>query len=748
MDARNSRGYAWLVAGVSTFLGMMPTALEPGRYGPRQLQAQETDAEEAENPAGGEGIEPEPFGRLVRVPLPITGEVDLRVKQAVRRVLEERPEGSGRPILLLEFWPTDDRFGAGSDYFRARSLAEFLTSRDLGGVRTIAYIPKALQGHAVLVALACEEIAMAPEATIGDAGIDAGENNDGPEILAAYGMVAERRKTVPKEIAIGMVRKDLKVLKVETDVSTEFVLEEELPELKERRTVVGNPQTVIERGQLGRFTGREARLYGLASYLATGRDALARALGLRRDALEEDPSLKDGWRPVQVSVTGAIQPQMSNQIPRLVEEAIRERDVNMVCVWIDSAGGAPEHSLDVANYLSELDPGRVRTVAYVPQEARGDAALIAAACDQILMHPDAILGGPGAYAPSAEEAGLISETVRHQLAPAKERSWSLIAALFDPQWSVHRYTKQGTRQTAYFNDEELEAQADRDEWERQEEIVPPGQLLELTGERALELGLARKTVESFAELKQWYGLEEDPALVEPGWADVLIDALASPSLAWLLLMAGGAALYAELNTPGMGIGAFIAGVCFILFFWSRFLQGTAAWLEILLFVAGLACLLLEFFVIPGFGIFGLGGAALMLLSLVLTSQTFVIPQNAYQMDQLTNTLVSIGGAGIGTAVCAYFLSRYLPNTPFLGHLLLQPLSPEEKVALSHRESFTEFDQLVGQRGVTTTQLLPSGKARFGSKTYSVASHDDDALPAGTPVEVVQASPHRIVVRPV
>ena len=50
--------------------------------------------------------------------------------------------------------------------------------------------------------------------------------------------------------------------------------------------------------------------------------------------------------------------------------------------------------------------------------------------------------------------------------------------------------------------------------------------------------------------------------------------------------------------------AVISALAFLLFFWSHYLDGTAGWLEALLFVAGVSCLLLEIFVIPGFGIFG------------------------------------------------------------------------------------------------------------------------------------------------
>ena len=165
-------------------------------------------------------------------------------------------------------------------------------------------------------------------------------------------------------------------------------------------------------------------------------------------------------------------------------------------------------------------------------------------------------------------------------------------------------------------------------------MTTPGRPLKLSGTQAEEYHLANHVVENFAQFKQYYGLENDPMLVEPGWADFLIRALASPGVAVLLLLIGGAALYIELHAPGVGIGGFVAAVCFLLFFWSRYLGGTAGWLAVSLFVAGMSCLLLEVFVIPGFGIFGLGGGAHG-AGLARPGQPDLLwPRNEYQFDQL------------------------------------------------------------------------------------------------------------------
>ncbi|MFM8704887.1 MAG: NfeD family protein, partial [Planctomycetia bacterium] len=215
--------------------------------------------------------------------------------------------------------------------------------------------------------------------------------------------------------------------------------------------------------------------------------------------------------------------------------------------------------------------------------------------------------------------------------------------------------------------------------------------IQLTGRSAESLGLVTHVGEGFAGLVQAYGLTGDIALSEPGWADRLLDALASPGLAWLLLLIGGAGLYIELHTPGFGLGGFVSMVAFIVYFWSQYLHGTSGWLEVMLFLAGLFCLAAEIFVLPGFGVLGLGGGLLVIASLVLASQSFVLPANDYQIRQLQWSLLGI-------------------------------------------------------EGTTTTRLAPAGKARIGGRVFDVATLGQLVEP-GEAVRVVEVRGGKVVVKP-
>jgi membrane-bound serine protease (ClpP class) len=691
---------------------------------------------------------PSQIGRFVRITLPINGRTYEQTRRIVGRAMEKAKKEDVRLVLIFEFdVPKGQKnFGRGSEFGAAHDLADFLSSEELSAVRTVAYVPQSIQGHAVLVALACQEIVMAKDASIGAAGVD--EKTITPTLRSAYTDIANRRRTVPVVLALGMLDPAIEVLQAETEVGAEFVTPEGLPKLKKEHTTK-EPVVVKRAGELADFSGSVARRLSFVSYLAADRRELVKALELPPAAIEDDPSLEGGWRPVRVDLKGPLRADSVGQVQRMIEQQIRDRDVNFVCLWIDSPGGSMTDAMQLADFLAfGLDPSKVRTVAYVPHEARGDAALVALACDQLVMHRGAVLGGSGAYEPSADEIQQVERTIHKELAPRKGRSWSLMAAMIDPHLNVFRAARLGDpRDVEYFCDDELKEQLEPNKWEQGAPVTTPGIPLKLSGTQAEEYHLANRLVESFAQFKQYYGLEGDPMLVEPGWADFLIQALASPGVAVLLLVIGGAALYIELHAPGIGVGGFVATICFLMFFWSRYLGGTADWLAISLFVAGMSCLLLEVFVIPGFGIFGLGGGVLVLASLILASQTFLWPRNEYQFDQLTRSLLTIAAAGIGVIVVAAMIRKRLPRSTLFGRMMLEPPAGEEAQEICRREALVDFHELVGTQGTTTTQLTPGGKARFGDMLVDVMA-DGEVINRGATIEVIDVHGNRVLVREV
>ena len=683
----------------------------------------------------GPDVKERRVGHLIRLDASITDKVERRVKRIVSEgIIDAKLKGEW-PVFIFEIRP------GRSEHGKALDLARYLCGKQLNGARTVAYLPETISGHAVLVALACDEIMMGPEAEIGNAGEF--ETSIKPSMRSAYEEIADARKTVPVDVALKMLDPQLELLEVETEVSRELVLKDELEKLKVKKSVE-SVKVVAPAGKPGVFTAGQMRDWKFVSYLAPDRIAVAKGLGLPASAVDEDFSLDGQLRPVRVAVKGPITAALTDQVQNIIQNQIRDADVNLICLWIDSPGGSPSDSINLANFLVGLDSSQRRTVAYIPSQALADAAYIALACDHIVMHPEAVLGGSGAFEiPAAQIPATASDVAG--IAKTKHHSPGLAEAIVNPQLTVFRYMRQADGYVDYFTEDEAAELADAAGWQRGEQVTQRGKPLRLKGGEAEQLGLTHAVVRDFAEFKAEYGLENDPALVEPGWADFLIDALHSPEVSFFLLVLGALALYAELQSPGIGLGGLMAAICFLLYFWSAYLGGTAGWLEVILFLAGIGCLVLEIFVLPGFGIFGLAGGLLVIVSLVLASQTFVLPRNDYQLGQLRNSLLVLTGAGLGTAVAVALIRRYLPHAPMINRMLLQPPSREEMSAIAQRESLAQLDHLLGTRGVTTTPLMPGGKAQFGEQLVDVLA-DGEFVDRGREVEVMEVRGNRVLVR--
>ncbi len=689
--------------------------------------------------------------RLIRVRLPLAGNADTQLIGAIRRAkaqLEALPAVGGRPILILELatLPRQANDGQGTDFTRALKLAKFLNEPEMASLKTVAYIPRTIKGHGVLIALACEEIAMNPDAEWGDAGIDEdGARAIDPNIVGSYREVAAARRTVPEAIALGMVDRRRGILKVETDQSAEFVGVGDLDALKKNHTVVSQ-DTLVTAGSLASFSGRQSRELGFVKLLASNDESLARGLGVPPEAVKEDLSLVGDWRPVMVRIEGPITRQKVSRLRTIIGTELKHNNVNWIGVTIDSTGGDLNECNDLASIFADLNPDEVQTVAYVPVEAAGGAAIVALACHELVMHPEAHLGGASAV--ESDRKTLESARVSlNELAKKNSlRSWSVLAAMIDPSIELFSYQNAKTGEVRYLSQEERTSLPDKDNWRQGVRIKPAGEPFRVTSKRADELGIASHVVASFDEFKHLYGFTTDVRTAEPSWALELVEALSSPALAVLLIVIGFVGIYIELHAPGTGVGGFVAALAFLLFFWSNFLHGTAGWLEVLLFLGGIFCMLLEALVIPGFGIFGLGGGVMVLASLVLASQTFVLPHTESQMAELRHSLTIVAAAMVVVVASSIALRRYLPSAPMFRKIVLAPTSEEDLIDLDYRESLVDYSHLIGQLGTATTNLMPSGKADFDGELVDVIT---EGLPIdrGTSVVVMKTRGNRVVVRP-
>jgi membrane-bound serine protease (ClpP class) len=272
----------------------------------------------------------------------------------------------------------------------------------------------------------------------------------------------------------------------------------------------------------------------------------------------------------------------------------------------------------------------------------------------------------------------------------------------------------------------------------------------------VEDGLAQGLAESRDNLKDRYKLSGDLTILEPSGVDTFVYVLYNPFIIAILIILGLIGLYIEFLSPGVGIGGLIAGLCFALFFWSHFLGGTADWFDVMLFAVGVLCLIAELFIIPGFGVVGLTGVVLILVSLIMACQKFLIPTNNSELTQLTHTLLIIFCSGGGFLLAAFLISKKFGSIPLFSKMMLRPPHPvygfrDEPANLANPPAVLQSENQntvnVGDVGIAQSSLRPAGKARFGAHIIEVAT-DGDFILQGRRVEVVEQSGGRIIVREV
>ena len=701
---------------------------------------------------------------IIRVPLPITLANSQQVQQSLQKFLTQAPTSKDRAVAVLEFETSLQRTGAGSDFWACSSLANFLTSAEMKRIETVAYIrptnrqSKAavrgmLQGHAVLVAIAANNIAMDRKTTLGS--IAAGDNVGGEIVELGYRTIAEKRLArMPVEVVVSMLKKSSGLYRVKTRDGIRWVDEQERDRL-EAADPTAESDTIAAAGKLADLTSEQLHQYRMIQFITDNKSDLARQLNVPVESLTVETAGDKAWTAMAITMPEFLDDRSARWIKRSVIPAMTKSKSNLLILRFDDCTGDPNASVKVARFIAELDSTEIRTAAVIEKSARSGAGLVALACDQTLMKNGATIGGFGAKpSPNEPPAGSISPT-RHRsyeldaksIAIEKEKDWSILMAMIDAETSIGRYRSIQSGQKRLLSKPEHEKLGDTDDWKLQGNLDTKKGIQAAT---ARQEGLSTMTFGTFDEVQAFYQLEEPPSpLVKTEtdrWVESLAMFLTSPGVPFILLLAGYFCISTEMSAPGLGVPGFLAALCFTAYFWSQFFHGNAEWFEVLLFVVGAIFIMIEVFVIPGVGIFGIGGVIMMAAGIVLSAQSFIIPQNYRQLEQLPMSLFPLIGAGFGLVSAVLILPKVLPNTPFLRSIILSPPA-REVTGLEDRgdpEATADYSHLKGQVGQAVTKLRPSGRAKFGNRVYDVITQGL-VVDKGAKVKVVEAVANRVVV---
>ncbi len=451
----------------------------------------------------------------------------------------------------------------------------------------------------------------------------------------------------------------------------------------------------------------------------------------------------------------------------------RASGAELIVLDMDTYGGGVGPALDIARLIKQ-DLNDIYTVCYVRPNGISAGALIALACDQIVMTPTGKLGDAAPILMGSElkdvEREKIESALRAEFRESAERNGYPIAlaeSMVSWDLEVWQIRHKTTQELRYVEKEEYQGRveipagvttgpsATQSDWELLRVIIPSGKLLTMTPTQAREYGFAAALLPAPAEdpyqnLLAHYHITGQPVILKDTWSEKLVGFLSSSKVVGLLFFAGLLCGYIEMQTPGFGVAGTIAIVCFAILFGSRFLVGMAAWWEIAIFAVGLILLGLEIFVIPGFGIAGILGilfcvAGLLAMLVSNPPDKLPIPKTDLDWSIFVNGITAMMAGFVLACLAAIVIARFLPKTPVAGRLILagpniQPTSPADDKAPIHSIK-------VGDIGTVHGPCRPVGQIQLGDNLLD-AMTEGEFIPTGTKVKVVKVEGNRVVITPV
>lgn len=389
-----------------------------------------------------------------------------------------------------------------------------------------------------------------------------------------------------------------------------------------------------------------------------------------------------------------IDDNISKPSERKLTQAIRQaQDVNAdyLLMELNTFGG----ELDAADKMrTALLECPIPTIVFINKNAASAGALISLACDSIYMAPGSSIGA----------ASVVNQT--GEIMPDKYQS----------------YMRSLMRSTAEMNGRNPDiAQAMVDPDVEIPGISAKGKVLTFTTSEAIKHQFCNaEAIDKDDVMKEMNINSYHFVNQKVTWIDKVISFLINPIVSGILIMFIIGGIYFEMQAPGIGFALVVAILAALLYFAPHYLEGLAAHWEIIIFLVGFGLLLLEIFVVPGFGVTGISGIVLMVGALVLTMIFNVGFDFSMAAPGLfVKYLFLVLAACFAGFILSLWLGKKLISADTrYGSLSLKTQMNADKGYVAQDMNLTQY---VGRTAVAATLLRPVGKIEIDGEILDATS---------------------------
>jgi len=303
-----------------------------------------------------------------------------------------------------------------------------------------------------------------------------------------------------------------------------------------------------------------------------------------------DNILKNKKLVYKVDIKEEIGPKIWRNVKKSFDEANR-LDVNCILIDMNTYGGMVVYADSIRTLI--LDQTKPIFV-YINNNAASAGAMISIACDKIYMREGANIGAATVVNQSGEAM------------PDKYQSYmrSMIRATAQSH-GKDTIVENGITSYKWKRDPMIaEAMVDQDIYIKN--VSDSGSVVTFTPHEAIQNGFCDGIANSVDEVLQRENINNYSILsYKTTFSDDVIGVLINPIIKGILIMLIFGGIYFELQSPGVGFPLAIALSACLLYFAPLYIEGFASNWEIIIFAIGIILILLEVFVVPGFGITGI-----------------------------------------------------------------------------------------------------------------------------------------------
>ncbi|MBL7842368.1 MAG: nodulation protein NfeD [Cyclobacteriaceae bacterium] len=403
-----------------------------------------------------------------------------------------------------------------------------------------------------------------------------------------------------------------------------------------------------------------------------------------------------------MEIKSEIDPRTNRYVELALNNA-RKIEADIVIIEMDTYGGVLTDAKEIVDKIMQY---KKPVWVFINSDAASAGALISIACDSIYMSPGASIGaatvvtGTGEKAPDKYQSYMRS--IMRSTAEEKGRNPRIAEGMVDESIAI-------------------------------DSITLEGQIITFSTSEAIKNGFCEAKVESIEEILKRNKIENyDLVKFELKASDRVIAFFLNPFISGILILIIIGGIYFELQTPGVGFPIFAAGVALILYLVPYYLNGLAENWEIIALFAGLALIGVEIFVLPGFGVAGIAGISLTVISLIL----IMINNDAFDFkfvpaNDLLYAVAATFGGMLGGIILLFAGGARFSNSKFFKRIALTDTQEREQGFTVSASTIS----LKGKQGTAHTVLRPGGKVMIDGQLYDAFTRGE-FLEKGDTIEVL------------